>query len=108
VEAIEKMDLYTEGRDYNNLKNQGTGSHGDIDDFKIIPYPFGKYQIKIKLTPTNKFIGIVEVKINKEIKLTPTNKFIGIVEVKINKDFLSYKQKTTLRGFHDVDEFYSE
>jgi len=88
VEGIEKMDLYTEERDYNNLKNQGTGSHGDIDDFKIIPYLFGKYQIKIKLTPTNKFIGIVEVK--------------------INKDFLSYKQKTTLRGFHDVDEFYRE
>lgn len=82
------MDSYTGECDYNNLKNQGTGSHGDVDDFKIISYPFDKYQIKIKLTPTNEFIGIVEVK--------------------INKDFLSHKQKTTLRGFHDVDEFYRE
>ena len=82
------MDSYTEECDYNNLKNRGTGSHGDIDDFKIIPYLFDKYQINVKLTPTNEFIGIVEVG--------------------INKDFLSYKQKTTLRGFHDVDEFYRE
>jgi hypothetical protein len=82
------MDLQKNDYDYKNLKNRGTGSHGDIDDFKIIPYPFDKYQIKVKLTPTNEFIGIVEVG--------------------INKDFLSYKQKTTLRGFHDVDEFYRE
>ena len=82
------MDSYMEEWDYKNVKNRGTGSHGDMDDFKIIPYPFDKYQIKVKLTPTNEFIGIVEVG--------------------INKDFLSYKQKTTLRGFHDVDEFYRE
>ncbi|KAF5433912.1 hypothetical protein C5S39_00480 [Candidatus Methanophagaceae archaeon] len=82
------MNLQKNDYDYKNLKNRGTGSHGDIDDFKIIPYPFDKYQIKVKLTPTNEFIGIVEVG--------------------INKDFLSYKQKTTLRGFHDVDEFYRE
>lgn len=82
------MDSYTEEWDYKNLKNQGTGGHGDMDDFKILLYPFDKYQIKVKLTPTNEFIGIVEVK--------------------FNKDFLSYKQKTTLRGFHDVDEFYRE
>lgn len=82
------MDSYMEEWDYKNLKNRGTGNHGDMDDFKIIHYPFDKYQIKVKLTPTNEFIGIVEVG--------------------INKDFLSYKQKTTLRGFHDVDELYRE
>jgi predicted component of type VI protein secretion system len=74
--------------DYDNLKNQGTGSHEALDEYKIVLYPFDKYQIKIKLTRSNEFIGIVEVK--------------------VNKDFLSYKQKTTLRGFHDVDEFYRE
>ena len=70
------------------FKNQGTGSHEDVRDYKIITYPFDKYQIKVKLTPDNKFIDIIEVQ--------------------INKDFLSYKQKITPLGFHDVEEFYRE
>jgi len=71
-------------KDYENLENQGTGSH-DLE-YKIILYDFDKYQVKIKLTSSNEFIGILEIKINKE--------------------FLSYKQKITSRGFHDVDKFY--
>lgn len=56
--------------------------------YKDIIYPFDKYEIKVRLTPNNEFIGIVEVK--------------------INKDFLSYKQRVTSKGFHDVEEFYKE
>jgi hypothetical protein len=82
------MDLQKNDYDYDNLKNRGTGSHEGLDKYKIILYPFDKYQIKIKLTPFNEFIGIIEVKVNKE--------------------FLSYKQKITSQGFHDVDEFYRE
>lgn len=70
------------------FKNRGTGSHEDFEDYKIVTYPFDKYQIKIKLTPNNEFIEIIEVQ--------------------INKDFLSYKQKITPLGFHDVEEFYRE
>ena len=71
------------------IKNSGdsfTGSHEEFDEFKIITYPFGKYEIKVKLSLANQFIGIVEVK--------------------INKTFLSHKQKITSKGYHDVDEFY--
>jgi predicted component of type VI protein secretion system len=82
------MDLKEKNYDYDNLKKQGTGSHERVDDYKIILYPFDKYQIKIKLSPSNEFIGIVEVKINKE--------------------FLSHKQKITSQGFLDVEEFYRE
>jgi len=82
------MGLQEKDYDYDNLKNQGTGSHKELDEYKIILYPFDKYQIKIKLTPSNEFIGIIEVKINKE--------------------FLSHKQKITSEGFHDVDEFYPD
>jgi hypothetical protein len=82
------MDLKEKKYDYDNLKNQGTGSHEALGDCKIILYPFDKYQIKIKLTPSNEFIGIVEVKVNKE--------------------FLSHKQKITSQGFLDVEEFYQE
>jgi len=83
------MDFKDKDYDYNNIKNQGTGgSHEELDDYKTILYPFDKYQIKIKLSPSNEFIGIVEVKINKE--------------------FLSHKQKITSQGFLDVEEYYQE
>jgi hypothetical protein len=82
------MDFQEKDYDYDNLKNQGTGIHERLDDYKIILYPFDKYQIKIKLTHSNEFIGIVEVKVNKE--------------------FLSHKQKITSQGFLNVEEFYRE
>ena len=78
------MESHTD--DYDKLKKQGTVSQGKIKDDKIIVFPFGKYQIKIKLTPTNEFIEVVEVKINKE--------------------FLSHKQKIASRRHTDVDEYY--
>ena len=77
--------------DYDVLKDQGTGSHGDFEEFKIVTYPFDRYLIKVKLTPTNEFIGIVEVS--------------------VNKDFLSHQQRLvflTSLGLHDVEEFYEE
>lgn len=72
------------------LKNHGTGSHDEYEDteYKIITYPFGRYEIKVKLSPKNEFIEIIEVK--------------------FNKDFLSYKQKLLRKKIHDVDEFYPE
>ena len=82
------MTRYEKDYDYDELKNQGTGAHKESSRHKIIVYPFDKYQIKVKLTPANEFVGITEVKINKE--------------------FLSHKEKITRQGFHDVDEFYRE
>lgn len=67
---------------------EGSGSPDIPLSYKDIIYPFDKYEIRVRLTPNNEFIGIVEVK--------------------INKDFLSYKQKVTSKGFHDVEEFYKE
>lgn len=85
------MDSDMKDYDYSNLKNQGTGSHKlpeESEEYKIITYPFDKYQVKIKLTQDNEFVEIIEIKINKE--------------------FLSYKQKISSLGYHDVDEFYRE
>jgi hypothetical protein len=65
-----------------------TGSSDELEGYKIVTYSFDKYEIKLKLTLSNEF---------KEI-----------IEVKINKDFLSYKQKVTPSGYHDVDQFYRE
>ena len=82
------MNFQKKDYNYGNFRNQGTGGYDLPDDYKIIIYPFDKYEIKIKLTPSNEFIGIIEIKVNKE--------------------FLSHKQKITSKGFHDVDEFYLE
>lgn len=73
---------------YDSFVGQATGNLGGIKDHRIISYPFGRYDIKIKVTPNNEFVEIVEVA--------------------INKDFLTHKQKISLQGFHDVEKFYVE
>jgi hypothetical protein len=67
-------------------KEDVTGSHNE--EYKILNYPFGKYEIKIKLSKDNKFLDIIEIK--------------------INKDFLSFRQKMASKGVHDVEKFYRE
>jgi len=73
-------------KDYEKFKYEGTGSQGELTDYKIITYSFDKYQIKIKLKPNNIFLDVIEIKINKE--------------------FLSHKQMITHADSHDVEEFY--
>jgi hypothetical protein len=70
-----------------NIKHQ-TGSHESLEDYKIITYPIGIYEIKVKLTSSDKFIEIVEVK--------------------VNQDFLSHKQKMAHKGFLDVEKYYQD
>lgn len=82
------METFQEGFDIDYIEIQGTGSHGFANEFKILPYKFGKYQIKVKLTHSNEFLGIVE---------------IGI-----DKDFLSHKQKIISQDFVDVSKDYPE
>lgn len=82
------MDLNEKKYDYDTIKKHGTGSEEKFEEYKFVEYPFDKYIIKVKLTPKNEFIGIVEIK--------------------VNKDFLSYEQNRTPKGFHDIDEFYKE
>mgnify|MGYP001103102856 CR=1 FL=1 len=82
------MELEPKQYDYYSFTREGTGITGESGDYRIIPYPFGKYEIKVKVTPNNEFVGIVEVG--------------------INKDFLTQQQKISLRGFHDVEKFYIE
>jgi hypothetical protein len=80
----------------NQIKNEfthefshafATGSH-DFEETKFIVYPFGKYEITLELTSTNQFIGIVEVK--------------------VNKDFRSHSQRIASTKIHDVEEYYKD
>jgi hypothetical protein len=74
--------------DYGSFTKEATGGIGEGEDYKIISCPFGKYEVKVKLSRSNEFIEIVEVG--------------------INKDFLTQRQKISLHGFHDVERFYVE
>lgn len=71
---------------YNMLRKQGTGGRGST--YKYVTYPFDKYEIKVKLTDKNEFVGVEEVR--------------------ISRDFLSNKQRISTRGSHDIEEFYRE
>jgi len=70
-------------------ESTSTGSHADeAGPFKIVTYPFDRYEVKVQLTAANVFVGIVEIR--------------------VNKDFLSYAQKASSVGTHDVEQFYRE
>lgn len=53
-----------------------------------VVYPFGHYEIVVSVSDEGKFVGIVEVR--------------------VNKDFRDYKQKKESRGYHDVTDLYEE
>jgi hypothetical protein len=80
------MELEAKEHSYSDFTSQATGSVGE--DYKIISYPFDKYVIKVRVSLRNEFVGIVEVK--------------------VNKDFLSHKQKIGIQTHLDVDEYYRE
>ncbi|MCX6826825.1 MAG: hypothetical protein NTV06_06140 [candidate division Zixibacteria bacterium] len=70
------------------FEDKGTGSHARPGEPIIITYHFDRYEIKVQLGSANEFLGIIEVKVNKE--------------------FLDYMQKISRKGFHDVEEFYKD
>ena len=73
---------------YNQMKTRGTGGLVLRKSSNQITYPFGKYNVTVKVSKDQKFVGISEIR--------------------INKDFRSYKQKLVPKGFHDVEDFYTK
>jgi hypothetical protein len=69
------------------IKEKGTGGLPS-ESFKDIAYRFDPYEITVRLSPNNEFIAITEVK--------------------VKKDFMSYKEKISTKGYHDVEAFYPE
>lgn len=78
---MSKEDLVDQKR-----RNIGTGS--DSSEYVTVLYPFEMFEIIVKLTLDGKFVGIEEIR--------------------INKDFRSYKNKTPQSIFAHVDELPSE
>jgi hypothetical protein len=54
-------------------------------EYKTVIIPFNKYEVKVKLTLDNAFVGIEEIS--------------------INESFIKFQQEAP-KGYHDVDEFY--
>lgn len=59
----------------------GKGSLG-----QTILYPFGPYEVLIRISNTGEFVEIVEIR--------------------LNKDFRNFQQKIESRGYHDVNDIY--
>ncbi len=76
--------------DKNDEPTTRNSTENDIErnEFKTIVYPFGKYQITVNLDNLNRFIGITEIKINKE--------------------FISSMHQIVLKDYHDVLNFYED
>lgn len=66
------------------LKSSKEGIEGD----QTIVYPFGQYEILIRLSQNGQFIEVVEIR--------------------INKDFRSYSQRISSMGHHNVEQFYDQ
>jgi len=64
-----------------------TGSH-DFLEKKYVNSKFGKYEIMVELTLDDKFLGITQVK--------------------LNKDFRTFSQKISRKVVHDVEEYYKD
>lgn len=77
-----------DGFDYFPVDYRCTGSHDLIGSTKIVTYPFDRYLIRVKLDSADRFLGIVEIQ--------------------VNKDFLSYEHKRISQKYHDVDDFYKD
>jgi len=73
---------------YDSFIAQSTGRISESEDYKILTTTFDRYDIKIKVSPRNEFIEVLEVK--------------------INKDFLSQKQRMGVQSYLDVDKYYRE
>lgn len=82
------MEINPKTYGYDSFVRQATGSTGESGEYEIIPYTFDMYEIKVKLSPRNEFLGIVEVK--------------------VNKDFLSHKQRLGIQSYLDANEYYRE
>jgi hypothetical protein len=62
-----------------------TGARPD-EPVQIVPFLFDRYEIMVKVTPSGQFLGISEIR--------------------VNRDFLSQAQRLGATSHQDVDEFY--
>jgi len=71
--------------DHKNIRTYlGTGSTS-TKEYMTLVYPIEKYLVTVKLTSDGRFVGIEEIR--------------------VNKDFRSYKQRVPQKIFNYIDEY---
>lgn len=73
---------------YSELTKAGTGTGAQMNDVRIVEQPFGNFIVKIAVSSSNAYLGIVEIS--------------------SHSDFRSPTQRLQPQNFHDVDSFYRE
>lgn len=71
-----------------DLTRGSTGADLDENRQKLVAVPYENFEIVVRLSEDNRFLGIAELR--------------------IKKDFLSHEQRVANTGVFDVDEFYRE
>jgi len=73
---------------YSEFIKAGTGTGAQPTDIHIVEQPIGNFVVKIALSPTNTFLGVVEIS--------------------SHSDFRSQTQRHQSPNYHDVESFYKE
>lgn len=73
---------------YNELTKTSTGTGAQVPNMRIVEQPIGNFVVKIALSPTNTFLGVVEIR--------------------SRSDFRSSSQRHKSPNFHDIESYYKE
>lgn len=82
------MYLKQQPLNYRDLTQSSTGTSTQIPDTRVVECPIGNFIVKVALSPTNEFLGVVEIA--------------------ARNDFRKQSQRLQAPAFHDVQEFYKE
>lgn len=77
--------------DYEFISKHGTGGDSIGEQTITVIYPFGRYEVKVVIRRDGRFVGIEEIRVNKE--------------------FLDNLQKMEVLGnigYQDVEQYYKE
>lgn len=66
----------------------GTGNNDIIEEGKILPYKFGKFDV--------------------DVIVDEDEKFLGIRQIEVNKSFLNKQQRMQTVGYLDVEQYYED
>lgn len=107
-----KWDILEEnfsGGSFNNVQRELTGSKDEMKSINIKEYSSSKKEVESTGSIEETKFNILEYPFDRYIitvNLSPKNEFLGITDVRINKDFRNYKEKQYSQAFLNIEDFY--
>ena len=83
---FEELKKNFSGEYFNLERNELTGSKQEFELFEFVKYPFDRYIVTVKLSPEKEFLGITEIK--------------------LNKDFRNYREKQVSQSSLNIEKYY--